>query len=430
MYLYLYFVLSAGKDDKRTMILCMDLQQALPTPRVTTGMAFYLRKLMTYNFCIHDYRTGHGHMFVWDEVTANRGAAEIISCINKFIAEHVPEHVDKLYMFSDNCSGQNKNIFLIMFYLSLIHSGRFKEITHIYFRPGHTYMAADRDFALIEKKMNTRAWIMTPDEHIDVIKSTRRPRCKGVPFTVYKMKQDDFLAYDQKEYKKSLITNRKIKGCRFVDACYFKFSNSYRIGYEASCNYGTLLDNDMPGTFVRINKGKNISENNDLFKLHQNIPRKYNSPIPLKKEKLKDIRKLVHALVPKYCRRKYWDAIIGPVDDNSDNEEDLDDQLEDAALYEQMERGSLDEPTGNADLEEQPSNEPLAEDLGVSPLDDQSDDEEYDEQSDNEDNSGDKEDNSGDTEDNSGDNSGDKATHEETSEAMDYFSPKHFYDYS
>ena len=63
------------------MVLCMDLQQALSTPRVTTGMAFYLRKMWTYNFGIHNYRTDQGHLFVWDEVTAKRGASEIISLL-------------------------------------------------------------------------------------------------------------------------------------------------------------------------------------------------------------------------------------------------------------------------------------------------------------------------------------------------------------
>ena len=385
----------------------MDLQQALPTPRVTTGMAFYLRKLMTYNFDIHNYKTGQGFMSVWDEVTANRGAAEIISCIKHFIDEHVPEHVKKLYIFSDNCSGQNKNIFLNMFYLSLIHSGRFKEITHLYFRPGHTYMAADRDFSLIEKNMNNRAWIFTPDEHIDVIKATRRPGCKGIPFTVYKMKQEDFLEYDQKEYQKELITNRKIRGCRFVDACYFRFTDKYKIGYEVSSNYATLLDPSMSGIKVRINKGKETPLNTLRFKLHQNIPRKYNSPIPLSQEKLKDIRKLVEALVPTYIRQRYWDAIIGPTNANSDNEGDVDEQAVDEALCEMLDN----EQPVDAVLDEQPGNNTLVDEV----LDEQSGDEDWDEPSSAED---------------SDVHSDDEAMNEQVSVPMDYFSPKNFYDYS
>lgn len=148
-----------------TMVLCMDLQQALPTPKLSTGIAFYKRKMWTYNFNIHDYRTNIGHMFIWDEVTAKRGAIEICSCISKFVDLYVTDDVDELVIFSDNCAGQNKNFILLLFYMSLIHKGRFKEITHIYYQAGHTYMAADRDFGLIEKKERKVKYIFTPDEH-------------------------------------------------------------------------------------------------------------------------------------------------------------------------------------------------------------------------------------------------------------------------
>ena len=73
-----------------------------------------------------------------DETTAKRGAIEIISCIDKFINEFVAADIKELIIFSDNCSGQNKNYALMTYYMSLIHSGRFNEIAHIYFQVGHT----------------------------------------------------------------------------------------------------------------------------------------------------------------------------------------------------------------------------------------------------------------------------------------------------
>ena len=122
-------IFSTGQAGSDTWVICMDLQQALTLPKLTSGIAFYKRKLWSLNFGIHDYKTNRGYMYVWNEVTANRGAIEICSCVFKFIKTQVPAHVKTLVKFSDNCPGQNKNYTMILFYLYLIHSGQFEEVS-------------------------------------------------------------------------------------------------------------------------------------------------------------------------------------------------------------------------------------------------------------------------------------------------------------
>ena len=41
-------------DDWATF--AMDLQQTLPIPKMSVGQAYYMRKLLLYNFCIHNLK--------------------------------------------------------------------------------------------------------------------------------------------------------------------------------------------------------------------------------------------------------------------------------------------------------------------------------------------------------------------------------------
>ena len=314
----------------------MDLQQALPTPKVSTGISFYKRKMWTYNFNIHDYKSGRAHMFLWDEVTAKRGANEICSCIQKFINSFVPQDVTRLFIFSDNCSGQNKNFTLLIFYLSLIHSSRFKEITQIYFVAGHTYMAADRDFALIEKNMRNHSYVFTPDEHKEIIKNTKKS--SETPFHVVDMKQDDFKDFHS---LKQYVTRRNPSRFRFSDACYFRVSHANKAGYLCDNNYTSLREGGWE--HVRVEKGTH-SRSDTTFNLSQySVARLYDGPIPLPKPKLDDLRVLVRDLVPPFIQRTYWNNILevaaepdvssGPHAEEADSNQEIEENLSGRGFY-------------------------------------------------------------------------------------------------
>ena len=127
-------------DDPAVAALCFDLQQTLPTPKLSTGMQYYKRKLWCYNLCIHDIKTGKAVMYLWNETQGRRGSAEISSCLRHYLTHTLNVNVKILKLFSDNCPGQNKNINLVLTSLRYIHDGRFNKIdfflwslvTHIY----------------------------------------------------------------------------------------------------------------------------------------------------------------------------------------------------------------------------------------------------------------------------------------------------------
>ena len=170
-------------------------------------------------------------------------------------------------------------------------------------------MAADAHFSHIEKRIRDKDFIFTPDGHIKIIRETHNSTslCKGKPHIVHKMKQEDFLDISA---LRTLVTPHKAPDTRFIDACYFKISDKYRIGYELDDKYASLFDPQMPKTKIRLNKGKDDPINNALFTLQRDIPQKYNSMIPLTKEKIKDITELVKQLVPEYFKLRYWNQIL------------------------------------------------------------------------------------------------------------------------
>lgn len=99
-------------------------------------------------------KTGKSILYTWDEVTAGRGSIEIASCIKHWIAsEYSKADFGKLVVISDNCGGQNKNINMVFNYLHELHSRRLQFIDHFYMIPGHSYMACDRVFGNIEKRI-------------------------------------------------------------------------------------------------------------------------------------------------------------------------------------------------------------------------------------------------------------------------------------
>ena len=107
--------------------------------------------------------------FIWDETQAKRGSDEICSCIIKWIEAHKHEGFKKLVIYADNCAGQNKNIYLILNCLRLLHKDILQEITIEFMVPGHSYLPCDRTFGQIEQKIKKSRDINCPDDYVRVI---------------------------------------------------------------------------------------------------------------------------------------------------------------------------------------------------------------------------------------------------------------------
>ncbi|XP_050511466.1 uncharacterized protein LOC114333083 isoform X1 [Diabrotica virgifera virgifera] len=178
-----------AQENNETYAITFDLQQALPTPKLSTGPTFYKKKLFSYNLGIDSLYPSQGYFYLWDESTAARGADEIGSCLLKHFQIHnIKGHT--LIAISDNCIGQNKNWSLVGVWLRLLALGNFKEIIHIFPQVGHTMLPSDRDFAVVEKYVRAHCqYVYSPAEWENILRTCQRKN----PFIVYKMNQEDFL---------------------------------------------------------------------------------------------------------------------------------------------------------------------------------------------------------------------------------------------
>ena len=165
-------------SSESTRVIAMDLQQTHPCPRISTSLAYYLRKLWVYNFCIYDVTKGKASMFVWDEVTGGRGSDEVASCLLKWVKQRQDEgeEFDVLRIFCDNSAGQNKNLFVVLTALRMIHAKQLFRVELVFLVSGHSYMPCDRSFGNIEKKFKGNPeFLQTTDDYVRGIRTAVTP---------------------------------------------------------------------------------------------------------------------------------------------------------------------------------------------------------------------------------------------------------------
>lgn len=246
-------------------------------------------------------------MYVYNEGTGKKGQNDVTSLLFHYLKglQNPKEH---LVLFSDGCSGQNKNYVMVHFLYMLVHYFKmFKQINYIFPIRGHSYLPNDQDFALISKR-KIKETAETPQEWIDIINGCRE---SPSPFNVVNVERSMF--YDIKE-----ATDRYFLKTP-KPAVALKNLRMYRIHAETPVFAVRDHYNSAWRSCIIRNKKKFPSE--------LQFKSSYPENLPINKNKMKDLRKLF-AFIKKENLSFYetLQSNEGPVDDidDSDNSSDGD----------------------------------------------------------------------------------------------------------
>lgn len=282
-YTYLKQLSAEAKQNDSIDVLSFDLQQNMPLPHIPSGDVFYKRQLWSYNFCIHSAGTGKSHFYMYNESSGKKGQNEVISFLHHYFKNKLSPRIKTLYLFSDNCSAQNKNKTLFQYLSAVVNTPTFsiKSIIHRYPEPGHSFLPCDRCFGHIEKVRRQVERVFLPDEYEKMVSETNKK------FKVVHVDQSmifDFNSYLSPLAKKVITNKEKVK---------FTIMAYRYVEYTNEGIFCSTSGNSTAKEKYTLNKtGEELTINeNGLLRL-------YNEPIKLKLSKFNDVTQLASKYVP------------------------------------------------------------------------------------------------------------------------------------
>lgn len=284
-----------SKQNPSIRVIAYDLQQILPTPNLTTSVAFYSRLLSTFNLTVYDLESGRSDHYMWHEAVARRGGCEVNSCIFQY-GMKLPPNVSHLIKYSDRCPGQNLNIFTIVADLyTLQNSQNLETIDSKFLVSGHTHMEVDSAHAAIERrKKKYKDTIEIPDDWYTLVGTT------STKFNVHQMQPDYFLDFSE-VLKRELVYRKK------DNKSSWKFENIQwiRVKKDSPGKFFYKTSYDENENFKEVSLIRKKGVNNVQFTV--NPLYEAQSQIPVTQEKKNDLLSLLKFIKP--CNHKFYENL-------------------------------------------------------------------------------------------------------------------------
>lgn len=241
-------------------------------------------------FGIHSENEQAMTNFVYTERAGGKGPNEVISMLEEYLRQKQiisdeRNNCNKVTLYADNCSGQNKNNFVLKFLLLLTDTGFLQEVNYKFYVKGHTKNACDRGFGVIKKKFNREnSWVF--GHILDHVNSSATNEAFAIdgdqnPFRNYKTKlrmiYKDVTAIKKFQLFRMTSANPGVVECRKTPRSKIVFQNLRRDSEDTSIWNSQAVD-DIFASFLPL------------------------TPPPLNVEKLHDIHKHILPFVPRQFR--------------------------------------------------------------------------------------------------------------------------------
>ncbi|CAH0404462.1 unnamed protein product [Chilo suppressalis] len=267
------------KEENHEILLSFDCQKNLPLPKIPDQSVYYSRQLYFYNFTIvkgsshNTLNKDNVFTYTWTEEVAAKGSNEICSAVIHCLNNLDVTNKEKIRLMADGCAGQNKNSILLGATMNWLYSAprNIKSLEIIFPVTGHSFLPADRVFAITEKRIRKMETILKPEEYMNILQEHATIFCLGkdVPISDYKTQSQNILKSTQSFHFQ--ITKCK----RFIIT---RKGNQVQIRGEISYHSDTGVDKSI------TRRGKSFQTFN---------PETLPIGIPVKEAKLVDVRKLL-----------------------------------------------------------------------------------------------------------------------------------------
>ncbi len=134
--------------------ICIDYGQSIGVPNTADqlGGTYFLQMRNYLLFGVYSSLENSMICYTYDEREAGKGANEVISFVHNFLCTRTIK-TPNIRIHADNCRGQNKNKYVMWYFLWLAATGRVKHVEFKFMIKGHTQFIVDSNIGHIKREL-------------------------------------------------------------------------------------------------------------------------------------------------------------------------------------------------------------------------------------------------------------------------------------